>query len=108
MYAYRLLTLPDQYPTKTILPISLRNGDRDSQPGAQPANTFLWTENTRTVLYGQRLAWQIALDHAIDPAEGVEPVELPESVIEFEGQVIIESPKKALEKAIGDCQGLVM
>ena len=108
MYAYRLLTLPDQHPTKMILPISLRNGDRDSQLGEQPANTLLWTENARPILYGQRLAWQIALDHAIDAAEGVEPVELPETVVEFEGQVVIESPKKALEKAKGDCRGLAL
>ena len=52
--------------------------------------------------------WQIALDYVIDPAEGVELVELPESVIEFEKQVVIKSPKKTLEKAKKDCQGLVI
>lgn len=35
-YAYRLLALPDHYPTKHILPISLREGDENSQPGEQP------------------------------------------------------------------------
>lgn len=29
MYAYRLLTLPDQHLTKKILPVSLRNADRN-------------------------------------------------------------------------------
>ena len=82
-YAYRLLTLPDEHPTKLILPISLRNGDRNSQPGEQPANTLLWTENTRPTLYGQRLAWQVAIDHAIDPAEGLEPLELANSFVEL-------------------------
>lgn len=90
------------------MPISLRNGDRNSQPGEQPTDTLLWTVNTRPALYGQWLAWQIALDHAIDPAEGVEPVELVECVAKFEGQVVIECPIDALEKAMRDDRGLVM
>lgn len=32
LYAYRLLSLPDQHPTKEILPISLREGDGAFQP----------------------------------------------------------------------------
>lgn len=108
MYAYWPLTFPDQHPTKTILPISLRKRDRNSQPGEQPVNTLLQTENTRPVLYGQQLIWQIAFNHAIDPAARVEPVEPPETAIEFEGQVVMESPKKTFEKAKGDCQGLLI
>lgn len=91
-----------------VLPISLKKGDRDSQPGEQPINTLLWTENTRPVLYGQRLAWQIAFDHAIDPAEGVEPVNLPKTDAGFEGKVVIESPKRALEKAKEEGEGLIL
>lgn len=90
------------------MPISLRNGDRNSQPGEQPTDTLLWTVNTRPAPYGQWLAWKIALDHAIDPAEGVEPVELVECVAKFEGQVVIECPINALEKAKRDERGLVM
>ena len=99
MYAYRLLTLPDQHAAKTILPISLRNRDRNSQPREQPTDTLLWTKITRPAPYGQWLAWQIALDHAIDPAEGVEPVKLVDCIAKFEEQLVIESPKDALEKA---------
>lgn len=38
--AYRLLTLPDYHPTKRILPISLREGDENSQRGEQPEDTL--------------------------------------------------------------------
>lgn len=45
MYAYRLLSLPEDHPAKDILPVSLRKGDRDTQqpelPGDQPEDTFL-------------------------------------------------------------------
>lgn len=106
MYAYRLFTLLDQHFAKKIPPNSLRNGDRDAQPGEQPTNTLLWTKNTQPALYGQWLAWQITLDHAIDPVEGVEPVELVEYVAKFERQVVVEASKDALEKAKRDCKGL--
>ena len=108
MYAYRLFILLDQHFAKTILLFSLRNGDRGSQPGEQPTNTLLWTKNARPALYGQWLAWQITLDHAISPAEGVELGELVEYIAKFERQVVIEAPKDALEKAKRDCKGLVM
>lgn len=69
---------------------------------------FCGQKNTQPALYGQWLAWQITLDHAIGPVEGVEPVELVEYVAKFERQVVIEASKDALEKAKRDCKGLVM
>ena len=33
-YAYRLLILPDENPTKSVLPITLRLGDGNAQPGS--------------------------------------------------------------------------
>lgn len=62
-YAYRLLSLPDQHLAKNILPISLRKGDGDFQPGELPENNMMWTENARPTLYGQWLAWQITIEH---------------------------------------------
>ena len=76
LYAYRLLSLPDEHPTKKILPISLKVGDGTLQPEELPQNNLMWTQNTRPTLYGQWLAWQITVDHSIDPADGVEPVEV--------------------------------
>ena len=44
MYTYRLLRLPDDHPTKNILPISFRNGDGDTtREDMQPRNTLAWT-----------------------------------------------------------------
>ena len=40
-YAYWLLTLPNQHLAKNILPISIREGDGNSQPGKQSDNTLI-------------------------------------------------------------------
>ncbi len=106
-YALRLLSLSDQHPTKEILPISLRKGDAGSQPGELPENTLMWTENARPTLYGQRLAWQISFEHAIEPADGVEPVEIME-VDRLSGKIVIQPKKNAFEDARKYRTGLVM
>ena len=106
-YALRLLSLPDQHPTKEILPISLRKGDAGSQPGQLPENTFMWTENARPTLYEHWLAWPISYEHSIDPADGVEPVEIME-VDRFSGKIVIQPKKNALEEARKYRAGLVM
>ena len=43
LYAYRLLTLPDEHPAKQILPISLRYRDGSCQPGELPDDSLIWT-----------------------------------------------------------------
>lgn len=55
-YTYRLLSLPESHPTKEILRVSLREGDRGFRPEEVPENTLLWTENTRPTSYVQWLA----------------------------------------------------
>ena len=40
-YTCRLLRLSELHPAKEILPISLRKGDQDFQPGELPENTLL-------------------------------------------------------------------
>ncbi len=40
LYAYWLLSLPDEHPTKKILPISLRRGDETLEE--LPENNFMW------------------------------------------------------------------
>ncbi len=106
-YTCRLLVLSELHSAKEILPISLRKGDQDFQPGELPENTLLWTQNSRPALYGQWLAWQITLDHSIDPADGVEPVQKMISE-ELKADIIFESKKKALEEAKKIQAGLVL
>ncbi len=106
-YAYRLLSLPDQHLTKNILPVSLRNGDGDFQPGELPVNDLMWTENTRPTLYGQWLAWQITIEHSIDAADGVGPVVTMEPD-KFKGRIIIQAKKHAIGEAEKYWPGLVM
>ena len=95
------------HPAKEILPISLRKGDGGFQPGELPGNTLLWTQSSRPKLYGQWLAWQITIDHSIDPAEGVEPVEKVSSN-GVKADVIIKFKKEAFEAAKKDRTGLVL
>lgn len=64
------------------------------------SHTYLiWTQNVRPTLYGQWLAWQVTVEHSIDPAEGVEPVETMEPGNVFTGDIIIECKKQALQEA---------
>ena len=107
-YAYRLLYLPDQHPAKEILPASLRVGDISFQPGELPDNTLTWIENIRPILYGQWLAWQLTVEHSIDPANGVEPVPVISSVSHFKNKVIIANKEQALKEARKYRTGLVL
>lgn len=61
----------------------------------------------RPTLYGQWLAWQLTIDHSIDPAKGVEPVENNMPVKLF-ADVIIQCKKKALGEARKNQPGLVL
>lgn len=90
------------------MPVSLRKGDRDLQPEELPENTLLWTQNSRPTLYGQWLAWQLTIDHSIDPAEGVEPVEKIVFDELFKADISIKCKKEALEEARKDKPGLVV
>ena len=108
LYACRLLSLPDQHPTKEILPISLRVGDGAFQPGELPDNNLAWTQDARPNLYGQWLAWQITINHSIDPADGVEPVEAIKPGAIFNEEVIINCKNQALKEATRYQAGLVI
>lgn len=107
IYTCRLLRLPEMHPAKEILPISLRKSDQDFQPGELPESSLLWTQNSRPTLYGQWLAWQITLDYAIDPADGVEPTPKVTSD-KFRTDVIIRCKEKAFEEERKIQPGLVL
>ena len=98
-YAYRLLTLPDYYSAKKTLPVSMREGDGNSQLGGQPENTLMWIEIARPALLGHLLARQLARDNSIDPADGIEPVENLGSAPPFPGKIMIEGKEKAIRQA---------
>ena len=57
----------------------------------------MWTKNARPTLYRQWLAWQISFEHAINPADRVEPVEIIE-VNRFSEKIVIKPKKNALQK----------
>ena len=107
-YTYCLLTLPDGHPTKEILPVSMREGDGSLQPGEQPENTLMWVENLRPTLLGQLLAWRLAFDQSIDPADGVESVEESGPSVLFSGDIIIEEKEKAIMQAKRGQRGAVL
>lgn len=54
------------------------------------------------------LAWQITIEHSIDPADGVEPVEIIKPGTHFQGEILIGGKKHALEEAAKYRAGLVM
>lgn len=107
VYAYQLLSLPDPYPAKQIISISLKKGDRYAQPEELPIHTLLWMQNSRPILYGQWWASQLTLDHFIDPAEGVEPVE-KSTFDKFKANISIKCKIEALKKARKDKPGCAL
>lgn len=75
MYTHQLLHLPDDHPTKKLLPIRLTNGDGDmTQEDEQARDNLAWTKNQKPTFLGQWLAWQTAMANVVDLAYGVEPV----------------------------------
>ncbi len=44
----------------------------------------MWAENTKPKLFGHLLAQQVASNHSIDPADGVEPVPQKEKCASLE------------------------
>ncbi len=50
----------------------------------------------------------MTVDHSIDPADGVEPVEVVKPGTNFQGEIIIDCKKQALREAAKDRTGLVI
>ena len=94
-YAYRLLTLPDENPTESVLPVTLRSGDGNAQPGEQPEDDGIWAQQQKARNYGQHLAQQVSIGFCIDPAYGVEPV-VHQKPTEFPSKIIIQDEKTAI------------
>ena len=73
-YAYRLVSLPDSIPTKVILPVILRTGDKHAQLEDQPKDDGIWATIQKVQSYGQHLARQVIVRFCVDPADRVESV----------------------------------
>ena len=50
----------------------------------------------------------MTVDHAIDPADGVEPVEIIQPDTNFSGKIFINNKSQALREAKRDHAGLVI
>lgn len=98
-YAYWLLTLPDLHFTKLILPISLKKGDKNSQPREQPKDMLMWAKVTMLKMLGLILAQQVASHYSIDLADDIELVSYPGLNINFSANIIIDAKKKILKEA---------
>ena len=59
----------------------------------------MWAESTKPKLFGHLLAQQVASNHSIGPADGIEPVPSLSFDINLSGNIIIEAKNKALEEA---------
>lgn len=106
----RLSTAYSAWPSsyKSNLTLQYRKGEESSQPGEQPEYTLLCVENARPKFFGHLLAQQVAINHSIDLADGVEPVDSSGLATHFSGNVIIAGKEKALEEARQYREGTVM
>ena len=102
-YVYRL----DGNPTKSVLPVTLRSGDRNAQPEEQPEDDGIWAQQQKARNYGQHLAQQVSIGFCIDPAYGVEPV-VHQKLTEFPSKIIIQDEKTAILEAKKDSSTLAL
>lgn len=106
-YAYRILSLSDDLPTKHILPHTLRVGDGNDQPGEQPEDDLHWSTGQKIRTYSQHLARQLSVNFSIDPAEGVEPI-LEASTATFPGIIVVEGKNQEINRAKTGTADLVL
>ncbi len=108
-YAYRLLTLPNDHLTKKILSSSFRNGDADSiREEEQLEDPLIWAVRERPNSLGQWLAQQISNTQAVDPANGVEPIERSWRLnTDLPLQIILQPKREAIQEAKINHDGIV-
>ena len=100
-YTTRLLGLPEDHPTRKILPVSFREGDQHAQPGEQTPGNRMWAaenEGRGPWSLGQHLARQLAKVLPADPSGGFEE-QIRAWNDQFPGQIKVLAPEKALEAA---------
>ena len=97
-YIARLLALPDDQPTRGILPITFRDGDLDAQPGEQPLQDREWAGPRAPKALGQYLAWKAKQALGVDPPGGFERIS-QEKGDRFPGEIRVLPREEALEEA---------
>lgn len=53
------------------------------EPGELLEDSLMWPENVRPTIYGHWPAWQITIEHSIDPADGEELLQTMEPGMKF-------------------------
>lgn len=98
MCKYRLLTLPDHYIVKKILPINFRNRDANIICAEdQPEDTLIWAGNERPTPLIEWLACQVSVTQAVDSAYKLETKERCWRLdTELLSQVALQPRRKAL------------
>lgn len=108
MYAYRLLTLPNDHLTKKILPVSFRDKDADFGREDQSEDPLTWASREMPSSLGQWLARQIANTQAVDRAYGVEPVERSWQLNTNPPlEIVLQPRQEAIQEAKRNQDGLI-
>ena len=95
-YAHRILSLPQDNPTRNILPLTFRVGDAHAQPGEIKSGDWDWLEDHKAKTLGQRLANSLADSTVVDTSYGFEFTKRVEPAC-FLGVVDAPSSREAAE-----------
>ena len=105
-FAIRALKLPTSHPINSLLPLTLRYGDGDAQPGEYSTTNLQWAEQGSDLKrLGQRLARKLTEGLKIDPSEGFKRTSIPQDKA-FPGKILIYKAKAAEEEAYKHREGL--
>jgi hypothetical protein len=107
-YAERALKLPGNHSVNNLLPLTLRYGDGDAQPGEYLTTDLQWAEgDIKPIKLGQRLARKLTKGLNINPSESFERSNTLQEKV-FPGQIHINKPPKAEEKVYKSRERLIL
>ncbi|POS82121.1 hypothetical protein EPUL_006259, partial [Erysiphe pulchra] len=95
-YAHHILSLPQDNPTRNILPLTFRVGDAHAQPGEIKSGDWDWLEDHKVKTLGQRLANSLTDSTVVDTSYGFEHTRRVEPAC-FLGVVDVPSSREAAE-----------
>jgi ribonuclease HI len=99
-YTARLLGLPETHLTARLIPVTLRHGDIQAQPGEQPLDDREWAQSNQKTpkRIGQRLAKHLAQRLTRDLSGGVERT-VQHAPTTFPGTIQVDDTQLAIQKA---------
>ncbi len=104
-HVFRLLCLLDTHPAKDILPLSIRDGDRQNRLDDDFVDK-IWATNKKSRTFGQRLSRQVSVRFSIGPSEGVEyMIFIPAT--DIDGKIMIDNVKLAIKSTRKEFQKLI-